>query len=320
MIDFTNLDPQVVTLARAIRKVESNNNFSAVGDNGESHGAYQFNKGNFAHWATQFGLDPNDFSPVNQDKVAYAKIKTWKDQGYHAGEIAAMWNGSHLENGRPVANNPAYIQKVQSALGNSNTNNSGLNNNPLPLATHPSNIPGSGLENYPNISVSTSSSTPALPEHPVKSAGKGLLNTGKDFIVGGIKGSEQRLASIGDPMVDKILGFFGRSKEQIAQDREQRDKPFIPKNDTEKMGSFVGKDVLPAAGAILGAPVVADVLLGTNSPAAYQTAKESAPGLLKKLIPKSKLGKLAAGVVLDRVLKSTTHKGLIKYLKDLEGF
>jgi hypothetical protein len=93
--DGTQLDAGVVNLARAIRKHESGDSYTKSGDAGTSLGAYQFNNGheaipqggipsNFKAWATQYGLNPNDFSPVNQDKVAYARVKELKDRGLHA--------------------------------------------------------------------------------------------------------------------------------------------------------------------------------------------------------------------------------------------
>jgi hypothetical protein len=111
--DGTELDPTAVTLARAIRQKESNGDYNAIGDEGESHGAYQFNKNNFQDWATKYKLDPNDITPVNQDKVAYARIKDLMDQGHSQSEIAALWNGAHKENGKYVANNPSYVEGIK---------------------------------------------------------------------------------------------------------------------------------------------------------------------------------------------------------------
>lgn len=139
------LDPKVIQLAKSIRQVESNNNFNAIGDQGTSKGAYQFHNNNFENWAKQYGLDPNDLSPENQNKVAYNKIKDWKDQGYQPGEIAAMWNGSHLENGRPVANNPSYVQKVKQAYDSQNGNGYlPIDNTPVIPNSKPQQTPQQG--------------------------------------------------------------------------------------------------------------------------------------------------------------------------------
>lgn len=111
--DGTALNPLAVNLAKAIRQTESGNNYSATGDGGQSHGAYQFNKNNFHDWAAQYGLNPNDFSPVNQDKVAYARIEDLLKKGRAPSEVAAIWNGSKYEGGKYVPINPQYVDKVK---------------------------------------------------------------------------------------------------------------------------------------------------------------------------------------------------------------
>lgn len=90
--DGTELDSGVVNLSKAIRQRESQNNYNAVGDAGTSKGAYQWQPGNFESGAKQYGLDPKDFSPVNQDKVAYYQVKALKDKGYTPEQVAASWN------------------------------------------------------------------------------------------------------------------------------------------------------------------------------------------------------------------------------------
>lgn len=111
--DGTQLNPLAVNIAKAIRTTESGNDYSAVGDSGNSHGAYQFNGDNFKAFATQYGLNPDDDSPVNQDKVAYARINSLLQQGRSPSEVAAIWNGAKLVNGQYQAINPSYVTKVK---------------------------------------------------------------------------------------------------------------------------------------------------------------------------------------------------------------
>jgi hypothetical protein len=113
--DGTQLNPTAVALAKAIRTVESNGNYKAVGDAGQSHGAYQFNKNNFGSWAKQYGLDPADMSAMNQDKVAYHRINDMLKQGNAPSEVAARWNGATYSNGKYSAIAPAYVEKVKNA-------------------------------------------------------------------------------------------------------------------------------------------------------------------------------------------------------------
>lgn len=149
--DGTQLDPSVVKVMRAIRTVESNNNFDATGDliDGKpaSAGAFQWNNGktpiakgqlptNFVNAAKQYGLDPTDFSPANQNKVAYAQISSYKKQGLSPVEIDALWNGAHKDDsGKYVHNNPARLTSFQNALqsevGGQNTNTSAAPSAPV---------------------------------------------------------------------------------------------------------------------------------------------------------------------------------------------
>lgn len=110
------MDTGAVNLARAIRKQESGGDYNKSGDSGSSLGAYQWNnqpngksvplqKGeipsNFKSTAKEVGLDENDFSPTNQDMVAYRKIKKLKDEGNNVVDIAAIWNGGSKERQDP---------------------------------------------------------------------------------------------------------------------------------------------------------------------------------------------------------------------------
>lgn len=137
------IDQAALTLSRAIALRESSKdgqtpNYTASGDAGTSYGAYQWNNGkqplqpgqlptNFVNAAKQYGLDPTDFSPENQDKVAYAQVKALKDQGLQPEQIAASWNAGmgHINdwqnhvgtteiNGQQVHyDTPAYVKQVQ---------------------------------------------------------------------------------------------------------------------------------------------------------------------------------------------------------------
>lgn len=134
--DGTVLDAGVVNLSKAIRQQESGGNYNAVGDNGTSHGAYQWNKDHFSEGAKQFRLDPTDFSPVNQDKVAYAQINAYKEAGYSPEQIASVWNsgkkdptgnqGTAIINGKPVNyDTPKYVANVMGYFNQNKSQNPG---------------------------------------------------------------------------------------------------------------------------------------------------------------------------------------------------
>jgi len=126
---FANPDKQALALAHAIALQESGQNgkpnYNAVGDNGTSHGAYQWQPGNYEAAAKEAGLDPTDFSPATQDKVAYYQVKKYKDQGLDPGQIASIWNsgspdnwkdhsGTTTINGKEIHyDTPAYVNGVK---------------------------------------------------------------------------------------------------------------------------------------------------------------------------------------------------------------
>lgn len=114
------LDKGVVTLAKSIRSVESNNRYDATGASGE-YGAYQFMAPTWKSWAGQYLGDSNaQMTPVNQDKVAYYKIQDLKNQGFNPEQVASIWNsGSPDPTGKVGTNSkgvsydtPKYVNSV----------------------------------------------------------------------------------------------------------------------------------------------------------------------------------------------------------------
>lgn len=125
MQDGTQLDPKVVKVVRAIRSVETEGQkdpYTAVGDNGNSHGAYQFNEKTGRGWKTYakeyLGDENAPMSPANQNKVMYYDVKKKKDQGLDPEEIAALHNGAHKDakTGKYTYNAPEYGVKFRSYL------------------------------------------------------------------------------------------------------------------------------------------------------------------------------------------------------------
>ncbi len=196
-------DPQALALTHAIALAESGSNgtpnYNAVGDNGTSFGAYQWNgAGHFASDAKSAGLNPNDFSPENQDKVAYAKIKGWKDQGLTPAEIASKWNSgqpNNYQNHSGVTNingklihydTPAYVQKVhkfynqlngQNGLGGLFTGAPYNNNNGAGLGSLPT--ADKFLSTLPKVQLSPEQEQAMQPEsfgQKVGNVAKGIVN------------------------------------------------------------------------------------------------------------------------------------------------
>lgn len=124
------LDPQVVSLAKAIRQAESGNR-AVLPQEGSSVGGasrYQYTHDTWKGVAQKYLGDPNaELTPQNENKASYLRIKEWKDAGYNVGQIASMWNAgegrpnAYRENWRGVNKHgvvydtPAYARKVAQA-------------------------------------------------------------------------------------------------------------------------------------------------------------------------------------------------------------
>lgn len=97
------LDPQIVTLAKAIRQQESGNRFDEKGASGE-YGAYQFTNDTWNGAAKKFGLDVplEQATPEQQNEVAYKQLADWKQEHpeWNIGNFASAWNAGE---GRPNA-------------------------------------------------------------------------------------------------------------------------------------------------------------------------------------------------------------------------
>lgn len=187
--DGSGVDQQALALSRAILLQEGGGKpaYNAKGASGEE-GAGQWMPGEFAADATAAGLDPNDMSPENQDKVVYATVKSQKDKGMQPAEIASEWNSGSPDNyenhsgvnSKGVSyDTPAYVQGVkkyydqltaQSGAQNdaaSGAGNVGLNPSDLPSPVAPGQpsvpVQQGALNGYPPPappSTDTSKATP----------------------------------------------------------------------------------------------------------------------------------------------------------------
>ena len=121
-----NLDPTILALAKAIKYTETGtgDTYMQKGGSGEI-GAYQFTKGFWNNNAKKYLGNANaPLTRDNQNKVAYAYIKSKKEQGYSPTQIASMWNAgdgkpdAYKQNWRGVNeygvkyDTPAYVAKV----------------------------------------------------------------------------------------------------------------------------------------------------------------------------------------------------------------
>lgn len=107
-VEGTQVDPSIVALMHGLKQNESpNGDYNAIGDQGTAAGIGQWSNEvngvpqklqsgqipvNFAGDAKQFGLDPNDFSPANQNKVMYAVLAQDKKDGLTPEQALSKWN------------------------------------------------------------------------------------------------------------------------------------------------------------------------------------------------------------------------------------
>lgn len=124
----TTLDQDVINLAKAIREHETGNR-QVAGATGELASRYQFMPATWKSEAKRILGDENaPLTLENENKVAYTRIKEWKDAGYNPAQIASMWNsgnpdmyakgnngvGQSSQNPNITYNVPKYVESVYS--------------------------------------------------------------------------------------------------------------------------------------------------------------------------------------------------------------
>lgn len=97
-LDSNPPDGSTVKVLKTIKTLESQGDYNAVGDNGRSHGAYQWLDNNWKTAAKNILKDENaPMTPDNQDFVAYQQVNAYKKAGRTPEEIDALWNGAHKD-------------------------------------------------------------------------------------------------------------------------------------------------------------------------------------------------------------------------------
>lgn len=209
MFDPNNIDQKADNLTRAIGLAEGGGKFdysNTSGDAGTSRGAYQWQPGNFESMATKYGFDPTDFSPKNQNRVAYSHVKSQLDQGYKPWEIAAEWNsgnkknyedhkGSTTINGKNIEyDTPGYVNNVKNYY---NKLSGGIGETPTEI---------------PNPAADIANPTPEVSPQPTEKPGivsQSLSQFGKGYgqIKEGVEsGSPSGLLDIGKGVLNEAAG------------------------------------------------------------------------------------------------------------------
>jgi hypothetical protein len=117
-------EQRIDNILLAIRTIESQGNYEAVGWSGE-YGAYQWMPESFAQFSYRYFGELLDITlPENQDKVARKKVEELIDKGYTEEQIASIWNsGRPSYEGRIGVNKfgvrynvPRYVNKFIAVL------------------------------------------------------------------------------------------------------------------------------------------------------------------------------------------------------------
>lgn len=192
------MDPDVINLAKAIRKTESGGDFNAKGASGES-GAYQWTPSTWkAHAKEALGDENAAMTPSNQNAVAYTVLKKRKDAGLNPAQIAAEWNSGSAtgwENKRGTNKYgvqydvPKYVKSVTDAYQQYKSGNPNPTISPNPSTVggyDPTPFSGAGSPFALNLSGAPDTSQQPAPETP-PSILPNLGEIGRE-VVTGLKG------------------------------------------------------------------------------------------------------------------------------------
>lgn len=210
-------------------------NGTPAGGDGEQ-GAWQWLPGTFQKDAQSVGLNGNDWSAANQQKVAYKMISNYYNQRVAAGsktaaqDTASWWNSGQPDEWQPgtkqkTGNTPQYVQNVSNYYkqlsGAQNTSNqtAGLPTLSPAASVTSNNNATAGLPNLPQARNSQNQTidttvpvTPPAPQ-PKKDFLQKLTNTLTTIFPGS--------ATVGDYFGTKIAQLEGTPKESaIIQQNE----------------------------------------------------------------------------------------------------
>lgn len=98
----------------AIKDQESGGNYDAYNGDSGARGAYQFIPSTWSAYADRAGVDPNDWSPATQDKVAYTMASEYADMFNGDDRLMAQaWYGGPGNVGKDVSGGEGYPSNFQ---------------------------------------------------------------------------------------------------------------------------------------------------------------------------------------------------------------
>ena len=112
----------VSSIMKAIRDQESGGDYNAANGDSGAFGAYQFMPETWNDAASQFGLNADDKSPSNQDRMAYSLMSQYYNKYQDPRAVASMWYSGQPdysvdsdEGAYPSINN--YVNSVMGKMG-----------------------------------------------------------------------------------------------------------------------------------------------------------------------------------------------------------
>lgn len=309
-------DKQALALARSIALKESGNNgapnYNAIGDNGTAAGSGQWSNqnaqgiaqplspgeipANFKTTASKYGLNPNDFSPQNQDKVLYAEVYNEKKQGLSPGQIAAAHNAGMAKaldgswqqnvgvttiNGKQIAyNTPAYVDQVQQIYNKQLANLGSLGQG---QNTSPQGQSGTQGQTTPQLTQGAPGQISGIPV-PGSKPSLSALETNLEKVPGELASAGNSLVPIVGDVANDITGKNNKTALQQGGDAVQSALSaalLIPGAQPEDLAAKAGLTGLTAR---LGANAVVGGLLGASNAvgkgqSAGQVALQGAEGI-----------------------------------------
>lgn len=240
------IDPKIKALVSAIGEAETGPSkpeaYTMSGKSGE-FGRYQYMPETWKEWSREFGVNENDKSIEAQNKVAYNKVKQWKEQGLNPAQIASKWNSgdeNKYKQGWKGTNSqgvqydtPAYALKVSE---NYRKLSSGYNPKPFSQPSGAGTINYSGVENKTPVAPVEEKNPDSLGSQlqnrgqelsgAIKSIVGGKAQTGQTRISGLIQSAGALAGGLGDvvgagmdliPGVKQIENLLGQGVGKLAQ-------------------------------------------------------------------------------------------------------
>ena len=279
------LDPKIVKVMGTIKRLEtgtSTDPYNAVGDNGDAHGAYQFNEKTGKGWKnyakTYLGDENAPMTPANQNKAMYGWVKEQKDKGLQPDEIDALHNGAKKVGGKYVHNNPERAKQFTSTIMGSQSKGFVTTADiPKPPAPQPTPVPEGGVQPIPGVMQQAGEGISQLAQGNIGKGLGGLIGAGSSAI----RKMGSKLTGGGSEQLGQTIGTLGglaytKGKEMLGMVPKGTTAQYDTSGPTLKEGLMGTAKVVGSIASIAGAGKLATA--GLN---AFQRRMFTDPKVLK---------------------------------------